>query len=175
MTGQVPPFDPDQPRSRAYRASEAFAQTRPGRWMAIHVAPRLDLMLMKATGGRFASFPGARVAVLTAPGRKSGVPRTTPLLYFTEGDDVVVIASSYGRERHPAWYRNAVAAEVVDFRVGPRGGAYRVVEVVDPDERRRLYDRACGVFAGYAGYETRAGAAGRTIPVLRLTPASRPG
>lgn len=174
MTGRVPPFDPDAPRSRAYRASEAFAQTRPGRWMAIHVAPRLDLMLMRSSGGRVASFPGARVAVLTAPGRKSGVPRTTPLLYFTEGEDVILIASSYGREAHPGWYRNAVAAGVVDFRVGARGGAYAVVEVVEPDERRRLYDRACGVFAGYAGYEKRAGATGRTIPVLRLTPASRP-
>jgi deazaflavin-dependent oxidoreductase (nitroreductase family) len=170
--GRVPPFDPDTPRSKAYRASEAFAQTRPGRWMAIHVAPRLDLMLMKVSGGRFASFPGARVAVLTAPGRKSGVPRTTPLLYFTEGEDVVLIASSYGREKHPAWYRNAVAAGVVDFRVGSLGGDYRVVEVVEPDERRRLYDRASGVFAGYAGYEERAGATGRTIPVLRLTPSS---
>jgi deazaflavin-dependent oxidoreductase (nitroreductase family) len=170
--GRVPPFDPDAPRSRLYRASEAFAQTRPGRWLAIHVAPHLDLMLMKTTGGRVGSFPGARVAVLTAPGRKSGVPRATPLLYFTEGEDVILIASSYGRERHPAWYRNALAAEVVDFRVGPRGGDYRVVEVVDPDERRRLYDRACGVFSGYAGYEARAGTAGRTIPVLRLTPAA---
>ena len=174
MTGRVPPFDPDAPRSRAYRVSEAFAQTRPGRWMAIHVAPPLDLMLMRLTGGRVASFPGARVATLTAPGRKSGVPRTTPLLYFTEGDDVILIASSYGRETHPGWYHNAVAAGVVDFRVGAQGGDHDVVEVVDPDERRRLYDRACGVFAGYAGYETRAGAAGRTIPVLRLTPSSRP-
>lgn len=171
--GRVPPFDPDAPRSRAYRASEAFAQTRPGRWLAIHVAPRLDLMLMRSTGGRIGAFPGARVAVLTAPGRRSGVPRTTPLLYFTEGDAVIVIASSYGRERHPAWYRNAVAAGVVDFRVGAQGGEYDVTEVADVDERRRLYDRACGVFAGYAGYEERAGATGRTIPVLRLTPASR--
>ncbi len=170
--GRVPPFDPDTPRSRAYRASEAFAQTRAGHWLAIHVAPRLDLLLLAATRGRVASFPGARVAILTAPGRRSGVPRATPLLYFTEGEDVVLIASSYGREQHPAWYRNAVAAGVVDFRVGARGGDYRVAEVADPDERRRLYDRACGVFAGYAGYEARAGTAGRTIPVLRLTPSS---
>ena len=166
--GRVPPFDPDAPRSRAYRASEAFAQTRAGRWLAINVAPGLDLALMRATRGRVASFPGARVAVLTAPGRRSGVARSTPLLYFTEGDDVIVIASSYGRERHPAWYLNAIAAGVVDFRVGSRGGAYRVVEVVDEAERRRLYDRACGVFAGYAGYEVRAGEAGRRIPVVRL-------
>jgi deazaflavin-dependent oxidoreductase (nitroreductase family) len=171
--GRVPPMDPGAPRSRLYRASEAFAQTRGGRWLAIHVAPPLDLMLMRATRGRFGSFPGARVAVLTAPGRRSGVPRSTPLLYFTEGEDVILIASSYGREKHPAWYLNAVAAGVVDFRVGAHGGEHAVVDVVDEGERRRLYDRAAGIFAGYAGYETRAAQAGRTIPVLRLTPASR--
>jgi deazaflavin-dependent oxidoreductase (nitroreductase family) len=168
--GRVPPMDPDAPRSRIYRASEAFAQTGIGRWLAINVAPGLDLGLMKLTGGRIGAFPGARVAILTAPGRKTGEPRTTPLLYFTEDDTVILIASSYGRADHPGWYRNAVAAGVVEFRVGPRGGAYRVEDVVDEAERRRLYDRATGVFAGYAGYEARAGASGRTIPVLRLTP-----
>lgn len=170
--GRVPPMDPEAPRSRVYRFSEAFAQTRGGRWMAIHVAPSVDKALHPVSGGRAGAFPGARVAMLTCPGRKSGEPRTTPLLYFTEGEDAIVIASSYGRERHPAWYRNAIAAETVDFRVGPRGGPYRANEVGDPEERRRLYDRSYGIFAGYAGYEQRAGAAGRTIPVVRLTPLS---
>jgi deazaflavin-dependent oxidoreductase (nitroreductase family) len=170
--GRVPPLDPDTPHSRVYRASEAFAQTRPGRWLAIHLAPPLDRALHRATGGRLGAFPGARVALLTAPGRRSGEPRTTPLLYFTEGDDVILIASSYGREKHPAWYFNAVAAEAVDLRVGARGGEHRVAEVADPAERARLLARAAGIFSGYPGYQERAGAAGRTIPVLRLTPTS---
>jgi deazaflavin-dependent oxidoreductase (nitroreductase family) len=170
--GRVPPMDPDAPRGRAYRASEAFAQTEVGRWVAIHVAPTLDIVLAKATGGRIAAFPGARVAMLTAPGRKSGTLRTTPLLYFTEGEDVIVIASSYGREKHPAWFHNAIAAESVDFHVGAHGGAYRATEVEDPQERRALFSRSFGLFAGYEGYEQRAGGAGRTIPVVRLTPLS---
>jgi len=168
--GRVPPLDPDTPHGALYRASEAFAQTRVGRWFAINVAPRLDPPLLRLSGGRFGSFPQAKVVMLTCPGRTSGQPRTNPLLYFTEGDDVVLIASSYGRERHPAWYRNAIAAPEVELRVGPRGGRYRAAEVQDPAERRRLYDRSFGVFAGYEGYEDRAGATGRTIPVLRLTP-----
>lgn len=167
--GRVPPMDPEAPRSRVYRASESFAQTGIGRWLAIHVAPSLDRALNGVSGGRLGAFPGACVAMLTAPGRRSGEPRRTPLLYFTEGDDVILIASSYGREKHPAWYFNAVAAEEVDFRVGSRGGAYRVTEVADPVERARLLGRAAGIFSGYPGYQERAGAAGRTIPVLRLT------
>jgi deazaflavin-dependent oxidoreductase (nitroreductase family) len=168
--GRVPPMDPDAPRSRVYRVSEAFAQTGPGRWLAIHLAPSLDRALHGVSGGRLGAFPGARVALLTAPGRKSGAPRTTPLLYFTEGDDVILIASSYGRAQHPAWYFNAVAAETVSFHVGAAGGEYQVAEVDDDAERARLLARAAGVFSGYPGYQERAGAAGRTIPVLRLTP-----
>ena len=153
-----------------YRGSERFAQTRPGRWLAIHLAPRLDPVLLKLTGGRVGSFPKAKVVLVTVIGRRSGEPRTAPLLYFTEGDDVILLASSYGRERHPAWYLNACANPEVEVRQGRAGGRYRARDVVDEAERRRLYDRAQGIFTGYAGYETRAAAAGRTIPVLRLTP-----
>jgi deazaflavin-dependent oxidoreductase (nitroreductase family) len=168
--GRVPPLDPDAPHGRAYRASEAFAQTTAGRWFAINVAPRIDPIILKVSGGRFGSFPQAKVVLLSCPGRTTGQWRTNPLLYYTEGEDVILIASSYGRERHPAWYRNAIAAPFVELRVGARMGHYRATEVQDPAERRRLYDRSFGIYAGYEGYEDRAGAAGRTIPVLRLTP-----
>jgi deazaflavin-dependent oxidoreductase (nitroreductase family) len=168
--GRIAPLDPDAPKGRLYRASERFALTRPGRWTAINVAPRLDPVLLKLSGGRLASFPEANVVLLTVTGRRSGQPRTLPLLYFTEGDDVILIASSYGREHHPAWYLNAVAHPEVELRRGRHGGRYRAVDVLDDAERRRLYLRAHGLFSGYAGYEQRAGAAGRTIPVLRLTP-----
>ena len=62
--GRVPPMDPDAPRSRVYRASEAFAQTRGGRWLAIHLAPRIDKALHQVSGGRAGAFPGARVATV---------------------------------------------------------------------------------------------------------------
>ena len=137
----------------------------------MHVAPRIDPIILQLTGGRTGSFPQGKVVLLTCPGRKSGTPRTTPLLYFTEGDDVILIASSYGRERHPAWYLNARAQPEVELRgPGGSGGRYRAVDVVDEPERHRLYLRAHGLFSGYAGYEQRAAATGRRIPVLRLQP-----
>ncbi|HEY4097340.1 MAG TPA: nitroreductase/quinone reductase family protein [Baekduia sp.] len=168
---RIAPLDPDAlAKGRMYRQSERFAQTRPGRWLAIHLAPRLDPLLLKLTGGRTGSFPEAKVVLLTVVGRRSGEPRTAPLLYFTEGDDVILLASSYGRERHPAWYLNACANPEVELRQGRDGGRYRAADVVDEAERRRLYDRAQGIFTGYGGYERRAAVVGRTIPVLRLTP-----
>jgi deazaflavin-dependent oxidoreductase (nitroreductase family) len=168
--GRVPALDPDGPKGRLYRLSERVAQTPPGRWLAIHVAARVDPAVLKLTRGRTGTFPEAKVALLTARGRRSGEPRTTPLLYFTEGDDVILVASSFGRETHPAWYLNAVAHPDVELRVGTAGGRYHARDVTDAAERRRLYDRAAGLYSGFPEYERRAGAVGRTIPVLRLQP-----
>ena len=47
-----------------------------------------------------------------------------------------------------------------------------VPEIADAAERARLLARAAGIFSGYPGYQERAGATGRTIPVLALTPTS---
>ena len=168
--GIVPALDPAFPKGRAYRATERFAQTGVGRWFAINIAPKVDLALLGLTGGRVGCFPQAKVVLLTVPGRKTGEPRTTPLLYYTEGDDVILIASSYGREKHPGWYYNLLAHPEAELRVGSAGGRYRAGEITDEAERRRLYNRAHALYSGYAGYEERAGAAGRRIPVLRLAP-----
>jgi deazaflavin-dependent oxidoreductase (nitroreductase family) len=168
--GTVPALDPAFPKGRLYRGSERFAQTAAGRWLAINVAPKVDPLLLRLTGGRTGSFPQGKVVLLTVPGRRSGEPRTTPLLYYTEGDDVIVIASSYGRDKHPGWYHNLIAHPECELRVGRHGGRHRAQEVTDEAERRRLYDRAHALYSGYEGYEERAGAGGRRIPVLRLTP-----
>jgi deazaflavin-dependent oxidoreductase (nitroreductase family) len=171
--GTVPALDPAFRKGRLYRASEKLAQTPPGRWYAINIASRIDPMLMRISGGRLASFPQAKAVLLTVPGRKSGLPRTTSLLYYTEGEDVILIASSYGREHHPGWYYNLVAHPECELRAAGRGGRYRAVEVTDEAERRRLYEKAYDLYDGWRDYERRTAAVGRTIPVLRLTPLER--
>ena len=40
------------------------------------------------------------------PGRKSGEPRTAPLIFARDGDDYLVVASVGGAPKHPAWYLN---------------------------------------------------------------------
>ena len=59
--------------------------------------------------------------------------RTVPFLGLPDGEGVVVIASNYGRRRHPAWYHNLRAHPEATVAVGgaparrrPRGeGAER--------------------------------------------------
>jgi len=142
--------------------------SKAGLWYGINVAARIDPKLMRATGGRLSLTFGAMPTVLlTAPGRRSGVERTVPLVYFTEGDDVILMASSFGRPKLPAWYHNVMAADEVTLTAGGRSERYRAAEVEGP-ERDALYAKAKQVYEGYGMYEEKT-AGIRRVPVLRLT------
>ncbi len=52
---------------------------------------------------------GVPILLLTTTGRKSGQPRTTPLIHARDGDDYLVVASMGGAPQHPQWYLNLVA------------------------------------------------------------------
>lgn len=164
----VPPVDPSK-TSPSMRAAIRFARSAPGRWFAVSVSSRLDPLLLRATAGRLSTFAMAPVVNLTALGRRTGEPRSCALLYFTQGDDVILVASSFGRERHPAWYHNVRAHPDVTLTAGGRGGPYRAREA-EGAERERLFALATRLYPGYADYVERAGRAGRTIPVLVLSP-----
>jgi deazaflavin-dependent oxidoreductase (nitroreductase family) len=165
----IPAVDPNESNA-AMRAAVRFVRSPAGRWFGINVSARVDPFLLKVSRGRLSTFAMAPVVALTVLGRKSGEPRTTPLLYFTHGEEVVLIASSFGREKHPAWYHNLKAHPQATLTAKGRTGTY-VAREVQGEERDRLYALAERLYAGYADYVVRAAAAGRTIPVVALRPA----
>lgn len=158
--------DPQRPHGIVRRAYSAFLRTAPGRWVAINVAAPVDPWLQRRTNGRVGMALMLPHALLQTTGAKSGQPRSCAVLYFHDGDDVVLIASSYGRERHPAWYHNLVAHPDCDLG----GETFRAALVEEEAERARLWALADRVYLGFADYRARAGRAGRTIPILRLSP-----
>ena len=123
----------------------------------------------EASGGRWGGLlQGLPMALLHVVGRKSGQPRPTALLCMHDGEDVVVVASFYGSEKHPAWYRNALANPDFDVRVGRR--RYRVhARTASPEEREKLWPRLVEFYPGYAVYQSRTP---REIPVVILSPAA---
>lgn len=125
---------------------------------------------MKFTRGRVKLNIAVPMVVLTSVGARSGERRDVPLAYFTDGDDVILIASNYGSNRHPGWYHNLRANPRCELHIGPRGGSFLANDVAEVADRDRLYalavDRLAHVFALH---EKRSGDA-RTIPVMRLTP-----
>jgi deazaflavin-dependent oxidoreductase (nitroreductase family) len=146
-----------------------FGLTRPGTWFYSQVAARIDPWLVRASRGRVSSVAGLLpIVLLTAKGARSGIERTVPLVYFTDGEDVILMASSFGRPRYPAWYHNVKANPVVRLEAMGRGGTFRAQET-EGAERERLYELATRVYRGYGIYEERT-AGIRHVPVLRLTP-----
>jgi deazaflavin-dependent oxidoreductase (nitroreductase family) len=143
--------------------------SKPGTAFAKVVSTRVDPLMLRLSGGRFSTGIGFPIVLLTVPGRKSGVERTVPLVYFTQGKDVILIASTFGRSENPAWYLNLVAAGEATLTGGGAVGRYSVREI-EGDERDRLYRLAEGLYEGYGIYKERAGE--RVIPVLALSPAA---
>jgi deazaflavin-dependent oxidoreductase (nitroreductase family) len=171
MAGAIPAVDPKKAQSTELkRRVTAFALTKAGTWFSSQVGARIDPWLLRATGGRVDHTLGQiPVVLLTVRGARSGRQRTVPLLYFSDGSDVILIASSYGRAKFPAWYYNLKANPHVTLEARGRSGAY-VAHEADGEDRDRLFELAKLVYSGYNQYEQRT-AGIRRIPVMRLSPA----
>jgi deazaflavin-dependent oxidoreductase (nitroreductase family) len=109
----------------------------------------------------------APTVLLTHTGARSGRKRTTPLAYFTVGDDAILIASRGGARHHPAWFHNVTANPEVELWTKGGGGLYRAQEA-EGSERERLWNLATTLYPGFASYQERAGE--RVIPVVVCTP-----
>ena len=100
--GRVPSYDPNEPKGLWMGSLSWAARQRPVTWFLVNVGNKIDPYLMKATGGRVRTTLSAPTVLLTHTGAKSGKKRTTPLAYFTDGDNVILIASRGGHRDHPA-------------------------------------------------------------------------
>lgn len=113
--------------------------------------------------GRVAGMP---VLLLTTTGRRSGKPRTTPLTFFRDGANLVVIASNGGADRPPDWSLNLQQNPAADVEIGTdRLGVQ--ARTATAEERERLWVEITATYSGYAAYQRKTA---RPIPVVILTP-----
>jgi deazaflavin-dependent oxidoreductase (nitroreductase family) len=90
-------------------------------------------------------------------------------VYFHDGERVTIIASQAGRPENPSWFYNARANPDVTLA----GRPFRAEVIEDEAERARLWELSYRVLPAFARYQETAGRAGRTIPILQLTPLGR--
>jgi len=114
-----------------------------------------------AVGGQFA---GAPMLLLTTTGARSGLARTSPVVYTKDGDRFVIIASKAGAPTNPDWYHNLLAHPEVTLEVGTETFSARA-SVADGDERLRLYDAQAEAMPRFAEYQQ---GTTREIPVVVL-------
>ena len=125
----------------------------------------LHVLLYRQSGG-VAQAPSYPTLLLTTLGRKSGKPRTVPLVYVTDGDYFIIAAAYSGSDQHPAWWLNLqhdpnAVVEVRRKKVKVRA------EVAEPQQREVLWQRLVAMYPPFTEYQTRTS---RQIPVIVLKP-----
>jgi deazaflavin-dependent oxidoreductase (nitroreductase family) len=131
---------------------------------------RLHEQLYELTDGRIGHrMIGVPTLLLRTTGRRSGATRTNGLVYARDGDDYLVVASSGGADRPPAWLHNLRANPDVEIQIARerRKGTATVVEPPDPD-----YDRLWKIVNDnnhdrYRAYQKQTA---RSIPIIVVRP-----
>lgn len=140
----------------------------------IRLMSKAHVAIYRWTGGLLGStwrvgdaFPeGVPVLLLTTIGRKSGEPRTTPLLFIEDDERIIVVASQGGRPKDPLWYKNLQVNPECEVQIRRHKMKMRA-RTASPEERKRLWPKLVEHYADFASYETWTD---RTIPVVILEP-----
>jgi len=118
-------------------------------------AGKLNVPLYRLSGGRIGGKVGrAPVLLLTTTGRKSGLPRTAPVVYLADGENVVVINTNAGNAKVPAWSLNLNANPEGEVERGRRRYPVRA-RIAGGAERERLWREHNEQYAGFDDYQEK--------------------
>jgi deazaflavin-dependent oxidoreductase (nitroreductase family) len=156
------------------RLIRRWAASRLGSWILARSLDHLDRAVFSITrGGRTLTglLAGVPTVMLTTRGARTGRKSTVPVFAVYDGDQMAVIASNYGRPRHPGWYHNLLENPEAIVSVG---GVERPVtaRLTAGVERSRFWELGTEIYPGWNGYERRA--RGRVIGIFVLQDTERP-
>jgi deazaflavin-dependent oxidoreductase (nitroreductase family) len=146
--------------------SPRFLELADRSWPVLRRLMGVHTLLYRTTNGLVGHhIPGLpSMLLLDHVGAKSGVKRTSPLLYIKDGDDLVIVASKGGYPQHPAWFHNLRANPDTTVQVGSeRRGVH--ARVANPEEHARLWPRVVDAYSTYDDYQRRTD---REIPLVIL-------
>lgn len=160
-----------RPSNAMQRLMQRIAASRPGAWVFSRTLHLIDRPLFRLSKGRVtvpSLVAGLPVVMITTTGRKSGTPRTMPVLGIPTGDHLAIIGSNFGQKSTPGWVYNLEADPSVTVTYRDRT-ANAVARLADVDEADETFRRAGAIYPGYLHYRERA--AHRNIRVFVLEPA----
>lgn len=136
----------------------------PKGWVAKHIQDYVN-----TDGKKGHKWNGHLTLLLTTRGRKSGVLRRTALIYGTDGDNYLLVASNGGSDSHPNWYLNLLEDPKVELQVGAEKFKAKA-RVANEEEKPRLWKIMTKVFPTYNRYQKNTE---REIPLIVLERRSR--
>ncbi|MGB5813064.1 MAG: nitroreductase/quinone reductase family protein [Polyangiales bacterium] len=122
--------------------------------------------LYRLLGGRLVGSVGGgrRILLITTTGRKSGLERTTPLVYMEDDGAMIVYASNGGKEAPPAWWLNLQADANAKVQIGDERLQVRARALSDT-EYAEVWPKAAAYNDHWPGYKSTVN---RAIPLIRL-------
>lgn len=132
---------------------------------------KIHVALYRCSGGRIGGhvpgWPAARILLVDHVGARSGVRRTSPVMYHEEGETLAVAASKAGQPTHPAWFHNLEANPHTTVQIGSEVREV-LARVASSEERARLWPKFVAFYPGYEFFARNA--KDREIPIVILDP-----
>lgn len=152
------------------RAMQRLGSTSAGAWCFSKTLRHLDRAVHRLSKGRTSAprlLAGLPVMMVTTTGRKSGRPRTTPLICPPIHDTVALVGTNFDQRDTPAWVLNLEAdpRAVVEFHHQRREVLARPAT---DEERTQIWRVAGSLYGGYVKYQERI--SGREIRLFVLEP-----
>lgn len=134
---------------------------------SIQLFLNVHVLIYRLTSGKVMGAFGANtILLLDMVGRKTGKKRTTPLMYFRDGNNYVISASAGGADANPAWYYNLKSNPETTIQV--KGDKIKVIaQEASPDKRKKLWTQLTSLAPQFKQYEKKTK---RTIPMFILRP-----
>ena len=110
------------------------------------------------------AWQGTQTLLLTTVGRKSGEPRTTPLIFAPRGKDAYTIVASNGGFAAPAWYLNLSKNPGVQVQI--KGDRFQAkARTAGAEEKAEIWPTMTAEWPSYDEYQGRTE---REIPIVVL-------
>jgi deazaflavin-dependent oxidoreductase (nitroreductase family) len=139
-----------------------------GKRRMTRVGNRIGVWMYRTLDGRLSSgSKTVHVLMITTPGRRTGVARSTCVRYLEVDDGFVVWGTGSGSRHDPDWFCNLREAKVADLQIRTRQVKARARELIG-EERNAMWNDV--VLAQAPEVEKYARRAGRTIPIALLQP-----
>ena len=136
------------------------------RWT--RVGNRIGVWMYRRLNGRLSSgSKNVHVLMITTPGRRTGIPRSTCVRYLETPAGLVVWGTGSGSRRDPDWMQNLRETPTAQVKVREREFPVKPRELQGEARDAMWRNTILAEAPGVAKYEQKAG---RTIPVAVLEP-----
>ena len=160
-----------RPAGAVRAGMQRIASTRWGEWAFSKTLMPIDGVVRRLSRGRTSApevLAGLPVLFVTTTGRRSGRPRTAPLIAVPCGDSLALLGTNFGQASTPAWVFNLEADPSATVTYKDAELAVRARPATDA-ERDAVWSASKAIYPGYVKYRERI--SGREVGIFVLEPA----